>query len=109
MIKKLMILDGVMAVASFRDDGELVDGLGMQDREQLAGLARFAHDYKRIVQGNADQLAMFTQVRGWTPPEGWIVCGPDVSVCSVGNVVCLVESTVRLNEIMQELRAASQW
>lgn len=108
MIRQLMILDGVMAVASFRDDGELVDGLGMQDRE-LAGLARFAHDYKRIVQGNADQLAMFTQVRGWTPPTGWIVRGTELSVCSVGNVVCLVEGTARLNEIMQELRAASQW
>jgi roadblock/LC7 domain-containing protein len=109
MIKQIMILDGVMAVASFRDDGELVDGLGMQDATQLAGLARFAHDYKRIVQGNADQLAMFTQVRGWTPPGGWIVRGVGVSVCSVGNVVCLVENTASLNEIMQELHAASQW
>lgn len=109
MIKQIMILDGVMAVASFRDDGELVDGLGMQDANQLAGLAHFAHDYKRIVQGNADQLAMFTQVRGWTPPGGWIVRGVGVTVCSVGNVVCLVENTASLNEIMQELHAASQW
>lgn len=109
MIKQLMILDGVMAVASFRDDGELVEGMGMPDEERLAGLARFAHDYKRIVQGNADQLAMFTQVRGWTPPAGWIVRGTELSVCSVGNVVCLVDSSASLNEIMRELRAASQW
>ena len=68
MIKQLMILDGVIAVAQFRDDGVLVEGMGMQDEEQLAGLAMFAHDYKRIVQGNADQLSMFTQVRGWTQP-----------------------------------------
>lgn len=108
MIKKLMILDGVRAVALFRDDGVLVDGLGMQDREQLAGLARFAHDYKRIVQGNADQLSMFTQVRGWTPPRGWIVRGHDMSVCSVGNLVCLVDNSASFNEIMSRMTLASQ-
>ena len=55
MIKQLMVLDGVMAACHFRDDGMLVEGYGMPDTEQLAGLAKFAHDYKRMVQGNADQ------------------------------------------------------
>ena len=110
MIKQLMILDGVMAVAKFRDDGVLVEGLGMQDENQLAGLARFAHDYKRIVQGNADQLSMFTRVRGWTPPAGWIVRGANTTVCSVGNLVCMVDSgTASINEVMRELQDASHW
>jgi len=110
MIKQLMAVDGVMAVCHFRDDGQLVEGYGMQQTEQLAGLARFAHDYKRMVQGNADQLAMFTQVNGWTPPGGWIVRGPDMAVCSVGNVVCVVNnSESALNEVMQELSEAARW
>jgi roadblock/LC7 domain-containing protein len=110
MIKQLMILDGVMAVAQFRDDGVLVEGMGMQDESQLAGLAMFAHDYKRIVQGNADQLSMFTQVSGWTPPTGWLVRGAQVTVCSVGNIVCLVDSnTSSINEVMRELQDASHW
>ena len=110
MIKQLMILDGVMAVAQFRDDGVLVEGMGMQDEGQLAGLAMFAHDYKRIVQGNADQLSMFTQVPGWTPPAGWLVRGAQVTVCSVGNLVCLVDSnTSSMNEVMRELQDASHW
>jgi len=109
MIKQLMILDGVMAVAQFRDDGVLVEGLGMQDENQLAGLAMFAHDYKRIVQGNADQLSMFTQVPGWTPPSGWLVRGVEVTVCSVGNIVCLVSNTSSINEVMRELQEASHW
>ncbi len=110
MIKQLMILDGVMAVAKFRDDGVLVEGLGMQEESQLAGLARFAHDYKRIVQGNADQLSMFTRVRGWTPPTGWIVHGANMTVCSVGNLVCLVDSSsASINEVMRELQDASHW
>ncbi len=110
MIKQLMILDGVMAVAQFRDDGVLVEGMGMPDENQLAGLAMFAHDYKRIVQGNADQLSMFTQVPGWTPPAGWLVRGAQVTVCSVGNIVCLVDSNIAsINEVMRELQDASHW
>ena len=109
MIKKLMILDGVVAVAEFRDDGVLIDGYGMQSQEQLAGLAHFAHDYKRIVQGNADQLAMFTQVRGFTPPGGWIVQGKEMMICSTGNLVCMVSSKEgSLNEIMQQMQDAAR-
>lgn len=110
MIKQLLVLDGVMAVCHFRDDGALVEGYGMLDEQQLAGLAKFAHDYKRIVQGNADQLAMFTQLNGWTPPGGWMVRGPDMSVCSVGNIVCAINNDESaLNEVMQELQEASHW
>lgn len=110
MIRRLMILDGVMAVCQFRDDGALVQGYGGSDVAQLTGLAKFAHDYKRMVQGNADQLAMFTQVNGWTPPGGWIVRGADTAVCSVGNTVCIVDTRVAsLNTVMQELREASRW
>ncbi|MDH5446084.1 MAG: DUF2173 family protein [Gammaproteobacteria bacterium] len=110
MIKRLMALDGVMAVCHFRDDGMLVEGYGMPQQEMLAGLAKFAHDYKRMVQGNADQLAMFTQVNGWTPPGGWVVRGPKTAVCSVGNVVCVIDNNgSSLNEIMQQLTEASRW
>lgn len=110
MIKQIMILDGVMAVAHFRDDGELVEGYGMGGQDELASLAHFAHGFKRMVQGNADQLSMFTGVRGWTPPAGWVVRGERYTVCSVGNVVCLFDGNEgHLNEVMQELRGASQW
>lgn len=110
MIKRLLAVDGVMAVCQFRDDGALVEGYGMPDEQQLHGLAKFAHDYKRMVQGNADQLAMFTQVNGWTPPGGWMVRGPDLSVCSVGNVACVINnSESALNEVMQELQEAARW
>ena len=55
MIKQLMILDGVMAVAQFRDDGVLVEGLGMQDENQLAGLAMFAHELLVDWAGSGDR------------------------------------------------------
>jgi roadblock/LC7 domain-containing protein len=104
MIRSLLAIDGVNVVCHFRDDGALVEGHGLLDERDMAGLAMFAHDYRRIVQSHADQLSMFSQMRGWTPPKGWIVHGQDVSVCSVGNLVCLVENgAASLSEVMREL------
>ena len=110
MIKRMLAIDGVQVVCHFRDDGELVEGYGMMSDEQIAGLAQFAHDYKRIVQGNADQLAMFTQMNGWTPPGGWVVRSEQVSVVSIANMVCLINnSEASLNEVMQEMHKLAHW
>lgn len=110
MIKRLLALDGVMAVAQFRDDGQYVEGYGLMPDEQLESLVHFAHDYKRIVQGNADQLSMFTQLNGWTPPGGWIVRGQAMSVCSVGNLVCVMQNAeANVTEVMKDLADAASY
>jgi roadblock/LC7 domain-containing protein len=110
VIRRLLALDGVNVVCHFRDDGTLVEGYGMMPEPEMQNLARFAHDYRRIVQSNADQLSMFSQVRGWTPPNGWIVRGRTGSVCSVGNLVCLVENReASLSEVMRELTEAAHY
>jgi roadblock/LC7 domain-containing protein len=110
MIKRLLAVDGVTVVCRFRDDGTFVEGYGTLPEDSMVRLAKFAHDYKRIVQGNADQLSMFTQMRGWTPPGGWIVRGSSMSVCSVGNLVCLVDNDEgSLTEVMGELHEVSHW
>jgi roadblock/LC7 domain-containing protein len=110
VLKRLLLLDGVNAVCHFRDDGALDEGYGMLDDAGMTRLARFALEYKRLVQANADQLSMFTQMRGWTPPRGWIVRGERMTVCSVGNLVCLVENEAgQLTEIMRELEESSHW
>lgn len=104
MIKRLLAIDGVITVVLFRDDGEFLEGYGVLQDEIMSGLASFAHDYKRLTQSNADQLSMFTQVSGWTPPKGWIVSGKDISVCNIGNLVCLAQNNEsNMSEIMREL------
>ena len=110
MIKRLLALDGVVAVSQFRDDGAYVTGYGLMSESELQALAKFAHDYKRIVQGNADQLSMFTRLPGWTPPGGWVVRGVAMSVCSVANVVCVVENAAaNVTEVMRELAEVSSY
>lgn len=110
MIKRLLAVDGVVAICQFRDDGAFVEGYGLFPEESLHDLAHFAHDYKRIVQGNADQLSMFTQIAGWTPPHGWMVKGVGMSVCGVGNVVCVFNTKEgSMTEVMAELTEASRY
>ena len=110
MIKQMLAVDGVMAVCRFRDDGAFIEGYGLLPQQELVALALFAHDYKRMVQGNADQLSMFTGIKGWTPPVGWIVRGSGMSVCSVANLVCTVENAEsNLSEVMDNLIEASHY
>ncbi len=110
MIKRLLALDGVLGICQFRDDGELVEGYGMLDEPLMRRMAKFAHDYKRMVQGNTDQFSMFTQLTGWAPPGGWIVHGASTSVCSVGNLVCFIDNaTASLNEVMRDMTEAAHY
>lgn len=110
MIKQMLAVDGVMAVCRFRDDGAFIEGYGVLPEQELVALAHFAHDYKRIVQGNADQLSMFTDIKGWTPPGGWIVRGARMTVCSVANLVCTVENADgNLSEVMENLIETSSY
>lgn len=106
----MLAVDGVRAVCRFRDDGAFVEGYGLLPENELVKLAHFAHEYKRIVQGNADQLSMFTDIKGWTPPTGWMVRGSVVSVCSVANLVCtVVNSEGNLSEVMENLIETSHY
>ena len=110
MMKKLLALDGVLVICHFRDDGALIEGYGVLGEDMMERLAKFAHDYKRMVQGNTDQFSMFTQLPGWAPPGGWIVRGTQFTVCSYGNLVCFIDNReASLNEVMRELAEASHY
>ena len=103
-LKKILVLDGVVAVCRFQDDGSIMDAAGMLPADMMERLAKFAQWYRRMVSGNTDLLSLFSQMRGWAPSQGWVVHGKEVSVCSMGNLVCMVQNgQVSLNEIMAAL------
>jgi len=107
-LKKILVLDGVVAVCRFRDDGVIMDAAGMLPSDLMERLAKFSQWYRRMVSGNTDLLSLFSQMRGWSPSKGWIVRGATMTVCSVGNMVCLVENAQSsLNEIMQAIGEAA--
>lgn len=103
-LKRILALDGVTAVCRFRDDGAVMEAEGMLSPDLMGRLAKFAQWYRRMVSGNTDLLSLFSQMRGWSPSQGWIVQGAAMTVCGVGNTVCLFDNAQgALNEIMQAL------
>ena len=107
-LKKILVLDGVTAVCRFRDDGVLMEAEGILSQEHMERLAKFAQWYRRMVSSNTDLLSLFSQMRGWSPSQGWIVQGEAMTVCSVGNMVCLVENAQgSLNHLMKALSEAA--
>lgn len=107
-LKKILVMEGVKAVCRFRDDGALMEAEGMLTQDLMERMAKFAQWYRRMVSSNTDVLSLFSQMRGWSPSQGWIVQGDKMTVCSVGNMVCLFENTQgSLNEIMRALGEAA--
>jgi roadblock/LC7 domain-containing protein len=107
-LKKILVLDGVVAVCRFRDDGVIMDAAGMLPSDLMERLAKFSQWYRRMVSGNTDLLSLFSQMRGWSPSRGWVVRGAAMTVCSVGNMVCLVDNAQSsLNEIMRAIGEAA--
>ena len=107
-LRKILVLDGVTAVCRFRDDGVLMEAEGRLSQELMERLAKFAQWYRRMVSSNIDVLSLFSQMRGWSPSQGWIVHGDTMTVCSAGNMVCMFENAQgSMNEIMQALSEAA--
>ena len=107
-LKKILVLDGVTAVCRFRDDGVLMAAEGVLPQDLMERLAKFAQWYRRMVSSNTDVFSLFSQMRGWSPSQGWIVQGDTMTVCSAGNMVCMFENAQgSLNEIMQALGEAA--
>lgn len=103
-LRKLLVMDGVVAVCRFQDDGSIIDAVGMMPPERMERMARFAQWYRRMVSGNMDLLSLFSQMHGWAPSQGWIVHGSQITVCSYANLVCLVQNGQgSLQDIMQTL------
>ncbi|MGA9991543.1 MAG: DUF2173 family protein [Thiobacillaceae bacterium] len=107
-LKKLLVLDGVIAVCRFQDDGSIMDAAGTMTFDSMERIAKFAQWYRRMVSGNMDLVSLFSQMRGWAPSQGWIVHGAQMTVCSVGNVVCMIQNGQgSLNTLMTALTEAA--
>ena len=107
-LKKLLVLDGIIAVCRFQDDGSIMEAAGMMPQDMMDRMAKFAQWYRRMVSGNTDLVSLFSQMRGWAPSQGWIVHGVQMSVCSAGNVVCMVQNGQgSLDPIMKALTDAA--
>ncbi len=108
MLRRLLVLDGVVAVCRFQDDGTVIDSAGLISEDMMANLARFALWYRRMISGNCDVFSLFSQMNGWTPARGWVVKGAQMSVLSIANIVAMVENKdAAVNAVLAALDEAA--
>lgn len=109
MLKNLLEVPGIIAVAQFKDNAQadLIQYHGALDQAGAEMLGRFAHDHKRMMQGMVDVFAMLKPTPGetdWTPLRGWVVRGEKSSVCSWSGLVCLVDNDkAKMNDVLKKL------
>lgn len=110
MIGQLLDVKGVQAVALYKDNvtADVMEAHGAFPAGEMERLCRFAYDYKRMVQGRVDQMAMFSRPMEWTPVNAWVVHGEERSVCGCGGIVCLFDSNeTSLNQLLGRIQDIS--
>lgn len=91
-LNRLMSLDGMLGAVRFLDDGSVDEIVGAIDPAYADLAADLCFANSRIAQQQADLLVAFTGLGGWSPPRGWAMAGPNLSVCGMGSVACFVSN-----------------
>jgi roadblock/LC7 domain-containing protein len=107
IVTDLLARPGVIAAGEYAYRGDRFSYRGALSEEH----ARMASIMCRATTLGANmQGAMFESLRpgsGLHPPRGWLVRGPQRTVCVMANVFCLMDNTqVALNDIVELMRQA---
>jgi roadblock/LC7 domain-containing protein len=102
---ELASLPGVVAAGeySYRGDRFTYKGNLTDEMARMASIMCRATTMSEHMQ--VDMLESFCPDCGSTPPLGWIVRGPQLTVCNVANVFCFLDNAgASLNEVMALMR-----
>jgi len=101
-LDRLMKIKGVIGVAQFSDQGEIIRQTGelpgdiMESGELCLWQSRSTTGFLRLLEKNSP--------RNWLPLIGWSVWGADYSVVIVGNTRVFVETKrADFNQLMVDL------
>ncbi|MEK8090226.1 DUF2173 family protein [Thermithiobacillus plumbiphilus] len=91
-LNQLMDIPGMLGAIRFLDDGSVDESIGSIDPEHAVLAAELCFANTRIAQQQGDLLVAFTGLGGWSPPRGWAMAGPEISVCGMASVACFVSN-----------------
>ncbi len=102
-LEDMLAIKGVVAAFRYNDDGSLAESAGGLDLENASLAAQLCYSNGRISHQNSDLLMTISGMAGW-PPQGWMMLGNRLSICTRTNVVCFVSnSEVSFNEVFHAL------
>lgn len=100
----LLQVKGTVGAIRYADDGSLAEVVGDISREHADLAAEMSNATSRLMHQEADLFAAYSGMRGWTPPEGWVMRGDQVSVWNIANIACFVKNDeVSFNELSRAI------
>ena len=99
-LSHLFRYQGVVGALRFYDDGTVAESVGEFEPSHLRLAADMCYANSRLMQQNADMLAVFSNQKGWQS-AGWVMIGEELSVCALADMACFVRNKdVSYNQIL---------
>lgn len=105
IISELIEMPGVISAGEYSYRGDRFSFKGHMDEESARKASIMCRATTMSVRMQTDILSGFCRDCGLSPSKGWVVKGPQFTVCVVANVFCFLdESRASLNEIIKLMR-----
>lgn len=107
VVADLMGKPGVIAAGEYTYKQELSYYEGKLSAEQANMLAIMCYSTTKGVAMEGDMLVNLNPQGGIQPLRGWVMRGPERTLCVMANVFCLIDNqTASLNQILSFMRQA---
>ncbi|CDI02001.1 MAG: DUF2173 family protein [Candidatus Competibacter denitrificans] len=107
IVTDLLAKPGVIAAGEYAYRGDRFSYRGALSEEHARMASIMCRATTMSVNMEASMLESLEPLNGFMPPRGWLVHGPNYSVCVVANVFCLLDnSNSSINEVVGFMRQA---
>ena len=104
LIDQLAAMQGVFAAGEYAYRGDRFSYKGQISEEQARMASIMCRATTMGVHMQADIMGGSYPDSGVAPAGGWIVRGPQFTVCVMANVFCFLDNQASLNTVMGKLR-----
>ena len=105
ILTELVDMPGVICAGEYSYRGDRFTYKGQMDDEQARQASIMCRATTMSVAMQAGMLGTFCKDCGWEPNKGWVVKGPQLTVCVIANVFCFInEAEGSLNQILKYMR-----
>lgn len=107
ILSELTDMPGVICAGEYSYRGDRFTYKGQIDDEQARQASIMCRATTMSVSMQAGMLGAFCKDCGFDPGKGWIVKGPQLTVCVIANVFCFInEADGSLNQVLGHMRQA---
>ena len=105
IVTDLLAKPGVIAAGEYAYRGDRFSYRGALSEEHARIASIMCRATTMSVNMEASMLESMEPLNGFMPPRGWLVHGPNYSVCVIANVFCLLDNSKgSINEVVGFMR-----